>query len=106
MTDEKWGTIWYIESSKFTNEDEATLGRWHETGIAHNVSKHEVPFPVKPAYYQTSAGIDPEDVLIDWLTEHGVDKENAYSIAHSLVHSVLYSVGRAVQHAAVGKAKT
>jgi len=41
--------------------------------------------------------IDPEDVIEDWLIDHGVDKENAYNIGHHLTHSVLYSVARAVK---------
>ena len=56
---------------------------------------------VKPTYYQNKDGTDPEDVLIAYLVERGVDKENAYGIAHHLVHTVLYSVTKAVALAAV-----
>ena len=53
----------------------------------------------KPTYYQNANGTDPEDVLIAYLVERGVDKENAYDISHHLVHTVLYSVPRAVKRA-------
>jgi len=48
--------------------------------------------------------LDPEDVIEDWLIDHGVDEENAYNIGHHLTHSVLYSVARAVKCAVLDAA--
>ena len=52
-------------------------------------------------YYQNKDGTDPEDVLIAYLVERGVDERNAYGISHHLVHTVLYSVVRAVGQARI-----
>jgi len=71
----------------------------HAQEFVANLSVDDIHGIVDAAEFFVSVTIDPEDVLEDWLIDHGVDKENAYNIGHHLTHSVLYSVARAVKRA-------